>query len=1245
MSSFAFPLLATPKFKRFTSNEPIQPQKEPCPMKGRNTSSDSPKKARARGEPQLRLTRREVARMSAEDVQTLVRQLQVRQLELEVQNEELRRMQQKLEASRGGCADGYDFAPVTHLTLSAEGEILKANISAEHLLGLEGGRLIRQKFTRFISAEAQAAFDQFCRRVFRSKGWQATDLTLTTAQGKPVVVHVDAVRDTKHPRKQCRLCLRDLSERKQVEEALRASEERYRLLFTSSRDAIMTLEPPAWKFTSGNPSAVAMFRAGTLNEFVSFAPWELSPKYQPDGRPSAKAAKAMIETAMRRGSHFFEWLHRRSDGVEFPASVLLTRVEQGGKPFLQATVREITDRKLAEERITQLDRAKAILVGIDRVIVHVSDKQKLLGEVCRIAVEKGGFKLAWVGMIAPDGTVQPVAKAGETGYLDGLRVWPTLHDPAKCGPAGLAILENRPVVVGDIARDAFMVPWRDRALKFGLRYAAVFPIQTGNKVAGAFLVYAPQPDFFNENELALLTQVSGDVSFALTAMEELAARKQAENQLRKLSRAVEQNPASIVITDATGAIEYINPKFSQVSGYTAEEVCGKNPRMLKSGELPAGEYKRLWQTIKQGREWRGEFHNRKKNGELYWEFASISPIKNEDGRITHFVAVKEDITERKQAEEASRRSQERYVLTERAVNDGLWDWNLLTNEDHFSPRWKEILGYREDELPDDKSAFLKRVHPDDQAQVNDVTRNHLEKGGRYSMEFRLRHKDGSYRWVFSRGEAVRDATGRPVRMVGAITDISERKQAELTLIQSEERFSRMFKTIPIPVTLIRLADGSILDANDTFLHTCGYTREEVIGHAALELKAYPDPRQRRFIMEQLRKHGHLHGLEQTFRTKSGQLRNHLLWIEVIPINGEQCMLILGLDVTEQKEAEAELRNREQRYRQLFELESDAILVADQATHQILDVNRRGTQLYGYSREELLKLRLEDVSAEPESTKVSVAKKAARVPLRWHRKKNGERIAVEINTSFFEHQGRKLMLGAVRDITDRKQLEMAISAERERLEREVLRRIEMEQERIGRDLHDGLCQILVGAKCRIGALEKMLTDQNGSPAAAVAKAVEHMINSTIQQTRDLAKGLNPVSLERNGLVFALEELAKEVLATGAAHCRFRLYPATAVSDRNVAGHLYRITQEAVQNAIKHGRARKISITLRERAGQLVLMIEDDGSGFLARPEKSVGAGLHNMKMRAAVIGGTLAIRCGKRGGSVVSVSLAANEKQR
>jgi two-component system, cell cycle sensor histidine kinase and response regulator CckA len=132
---------------------------------------------------------------------------------------------------------------------------------------------------------------------------------------------------------------------------------------------------------------------------------------------------------------------------------------------------------------------------------------------------------------------------------------------------------------------------------------------------------------------------------------DITERKKAEDLLRKFQLATEQSPASIVITDIRGLIEYVNPKFTEVTGYTAEEVIGANPRVLKSGEMPADEYRRLWQTISSGQEWRGEFHNRKKDGALYWELASISPIRDDTGEITHFVAVKEDITERKRAAE------------------------------------------------------------------------------------------------------------------------------------------------------------------------------------------------------------------------------------------------------------------------------------------------------------------------------------------------------------------------------------------------------------------------------------------------------------------------------------------------------------------------------------------------------------------------------------------------------------------
>lgn len=147
-----------------------------------------------------------------------------------------------------------------------------------------------------------------------------------------------------------------------------------------------------------------------------------------------------------------------------------------------------------------------------------------------------------------------------------------------------------------------------------------------------------------------LSRVAPAVKRALHEAENRRARKRAEEELRKLSRAVEQSASTIIITDTQGYIEYANPRFNEITGYSQEETLGQHTRFLGSGYTPPEEYERLWETITSGKEWRGEFQNAKKNGEFYWESASISPIKNADGVITHFLAVKEDITERKQAE-------------------------------------------------------------------------------------------------------------------------------------------------------------------------------------------------------------------------------------------------------------------------------------------------------------------------------------------------------------------------------------------------------------------------------------------------------------------------------------------------------------------------------------------------------------------------------------------------------------------
>jgi len=144
------------------------------------------------------------------------------------------------------------------------------------------------------------------------------------------------------------------------------------------------------------------------------------------------------------------------------------------------------------------------------------------------------------------------------------------------------------------------------------------------------------------------------------------ARPHTALEFAKLSRAVEQSSSTVMITDVRGDIEYVNPKFAQVTGYQAEEVRGRNPRLLKSGRQPPEFYRELWETISAGREWRGDFINRKKSGQLYWELASISPVRDVDGKVTHYLKVGEDITERKQAEEELQRRNRQLELLNRA---------------------------------------------------------------------------------------------------------------------------------------------------------------------------------------------------------------------------------------------------------------------------------------------------------------------------------------------------------------------------------------------------------------------------------------------------------------------------------------------------------------------------------------------------------------------------------------------------
>lgn len=318
-----------------------------------------------------------------------------------------------------------------------------------------------------------------------------------------------------------------------------------------------------------------------------------------------------------------------------------------------------------------------------------------------------------------------------------------------------------------------------------------------------------------------------EVGGIIISSEDVTGRHRAEEALRTFSRIIEQTASTVVVTDPKGVVEYVNPRFSESTGYTAQEAIGRRPSLLKSGHTTPEEYRRLWEIITQGGVWQGEFHNRRKDGSLYWERAIISPIRNASGEITHFAAIKDDISEQKRGEEALQRSEARLQLAYDAAAIAAWDLDLVTGTSVWTPKLYDLLGLDRGH-PVSATLFFEHVHPDDLAHVRGKFADSVACRATFNEEFRIRRRDGAVRHLVGVGRVVEEAEGRPTRMIGVNYDITERRRAEEAVRASEKRLSAIIDTAVDAIVVID-ERGIIQSVNPAVQKMFGHTPGELRG--------------------------------------------------------------------------------------------------------------------------------------------------------------------------------------------------------------------------------------------------------------------------------------------------------------------------------------------------------------------------------------------------------------------------------
>ena len=757
-----------------------------------------------------------------------------------------------------------------------------------------------------------------------------------------------------------------------------------------------------------------------------------------------------------------------------------------------------------------------------------------------------------------------------------------------------------------------------------------------------YIFTAGQAPIHQNGELIGILVSGVDVTERRRAQE---ARNESQERYRTL---IENLPVGLgrITPEEDGRFIMVNPAMARMFGYASVEEFVQKPVSELYQDSPQ------WEAFLRGlrtdcRVVGMEMHLRRRDGTPWWASVTVNGVRGPAGRVEYFDGMVDDVTERKRTEEALRESKRRLQLILQCSTDGINIAELDTRTGKrrlilCNDRYLEMAGRSREEMfaVEDLDTLL-RLSPPEQVK-EDLGR--MMRGEPFAGVTSWHRPDGRENHFEWRASAMRKDEHH-FSVIGVDRDVTQRKQAEEALRKWEEDTRQLLDGLDGFLWTADARPGITnwemqIPSIKGFERVTGYKPEETVQATARYINgiALPEDIPAKDQAGKRAVAGEIDGYYQEYRIrhKNGEVR----WLgESVRVASrtDSGVRFIGacLNITQRKQAEEALRASEERFRTIFDAASDTFFVLD-FDGRILEANAHASKMYGHSHEEFIDLSIRTLTHCSHQRLIDQLLKSVHARHEFHAeavnvRKDARPINVDLRATVVDFRGHRHILLTLHDITERKQAERTMQA----LHRQLITAREKERSRLARELHDSIGQSLVAMRLAMQTTISGAKHCMDEPMLSTLTAAAEKCNSLIGEVRTICHGLYPPALESLGLLAALRGLAREWQSQVqvSVECLETMEATRFPSEVEI--ELFRIAQEAANNAMRHSQAGQILLTLVYEDGQAVLTIADNGAGFDSENTLDAGMGLNTMRDRAQTVGGQLTI-ASCPGGTRVSV---------